>query len=288
MRSRPSSLLILLLGVAAAVPAFAQTAPPGATTNASVYPSCENKTPTHDDSEAAHAAFLLGKRKYDEADYPSALVYFKDAYKTDCTKHDLLPIIAAAFERHGDKGEAVNALEVYLKRSPGAADTDVQTKRISNLKAQIAEQQKAAASAAPTTTATPAGKPTTAPAGDGGGHTLAPWIVVGVGGAMLVTGVIVLAVGAGKVSDVNTQCPNTVCKAGGSLTPAQAHDQDQSGKTLQGVGGVIGGLGLAAVAGGLVWHFLEKPSSKEAAATAFRLQPSVSPGYAGASFGGRF
>ena len=82
--------LTSLVASVLAVPALAQTQP--ALTN---YPACSTK-PSASDSEAAHSAFLLGKRFFDEADYGSAIHNFVDAYKLDCTKTELLTIIARA------------------------------------------------------------------------------------------------------------------------------------------------------------------------------------------------
>ena len=55
---------------------------------------------------------------FDENDYPTAIQYFRDAYRRDCTKYELLNIISRAYELKGDKPEAINALETYLKRAP--------------------------------------------------------------------------------------------------------------------------------------------------------------------------
>src|SRR5208282_5966786 len=125
-----------LLAVAVAVPAIAQTQP--GLTN---YAACTTK-PSASDSDAAHSAFLLGKRFFDEADYGSAIHNFVDAYKLDCTKTELLTIIARANELSGNKAEAVHALETYLTRAPNLAPEDKNQiqKRIDNLKAQLAAQ----------------------------------------------------------------------------------------------------------------------------------------------------
>lgn len=129
-------LLTSLVASVLAVPALAQTSP--ALTN---FPACTVK-PTASDSDAAHSAFLLGKRFFDEADYGSAIHNFVDAYKLDCTKTELLTIIARANELSGDRAEAVHALETYLLRVQNLAPEDraqIQ-KRIDNLKSQLPAQ----------------------------------------------------------------------------------------------------------------------------------------------------
>src|SRR5580692_1202900 len=196
-----------------ALPAIAQTTP--GLTN---YPECIGK-PSASDSEAAHSAFLLGKRFFDEADYGSAIHNFVDAYKLDCTKAELLTIIARANELSGNKAEAVHALETYLVRAPNVAPEDKTQiqKRIDNLKALIVAQTPPPASAAPVPIAPPVATvpspppppsaPPPTPVEGKGGHTAAPWVVTISGGAVLVTGGAIWLVGHGKYSDATAACP---------------------------------------------------------------------------------
>ena len=93
------------------------------------------------DSDRAHTVFLSGKQYLDESNYDKAISYFNDAYSIDCSVHGILPIIATAFERRGDKGEAVRALEEYLRRAPNAPDHEIIEHRIRNLKDQMAREQ---------------------------------------------------------------------------------------------------------------------------------------------------
>ncbi|HEX7663503.1 MAG TPA: tetratricopeptide repeat protein, partial [Polyangiaceae bacterium] len=141
MRTRTSLLRHLapfaFLGtVAVAVPAVAQQ--PAAAPPLTNYPACTT-TPSRDDSDVAHGAYIAGKRSFDENDYPTAIQYFKDALRRDCTKYELLNIISRAYELKGDRPEAINALETYVKRAP-AADPNLEAiqKRLANLKAQAA------------------------------------------------------------------------------------------------------------------------------------------------------
>jgi hypothetical protein len=248
--------------------------------------------------------FLSGKQFLEESNYDKAISYFKDAYSIDCSVHAMLPIIATANERKGDKSEAVRALEEYLRRAPGAPDHDVIERRIKNLKDQIGRDQAAAAasppapapsappvstapaSAEPSGTAT-APAPTSAPPSphEGDGHGALPWVVVGVGGATFVTGLVLYAVGAGDISSALN-----ACKGLRSPCPSQsAVDQGNSGRTLEQVGGAVIGGGLALAAAGLVWHFLEKPADTSTGATAgLRVAPVFGPGYEGASLGTNF
>jgi tetratricopeptide (TPR) repeat protein len=297
---RQPVLVLALLGVAVTVPALAQ--------QPSLYPSpCDASKVSKADVDRAHTLYLSGKQFLDESNYDKAIGYFKDAYSIDCSVHAILPIIATAYERKGDKLEAIRALEEYLKRAPSAGDHEVIERRIANLKQQVASLGTTAATASapppsatvaapppsastpppqpppssePTTTA-PAGALSTPPPPAGGGHSIAPWVLVGVGAAAVVTGVVLLAVGSGDVSSAEGQCgsAHNMCPPG-----SNAINTGNTGRTLEGAGYVVGGVGLAAAAGGLVWHFVEPTSPT----VGNFLTPSVGPGYGGISFAARF
>src|SRR6266705_878538 len=100
------------------------------------YPSCTT-APTEADRKAAKGAFEAGQGSFNEADYATAISYWRDAYRRDCTAHALLLNLARAYELKTDRAEAVNALETYLQRKPEAPDADQIRRRIENLKAQI-------------------------------------------------------------------------------------------------------------------------------------------------------
>lgn len=298
---RPSlktSLFLVLLGVAAAVPALAQPSP--AVTE---YPACPDPPPRLSQAEldAAHAVYLAGKAAYDEADYQKAVDNFQDAYRRDCSKVALLDYIARAYQARGNQAEAVHALETYLQRNPKAPDAEQVQRRIQNLKAQMATGSTATVSptatatttSTATATATATAAPTdttTPPPPPAGGHTLPPWIVVGVGGAALVTGGILVGVGQSKVSQSKAGCPADLSQCVPRTVTPGANPQDRqslnnSGTALSNVGvGLLVGGGVA-IAGGLVWHFMEPTGAKKKKAA---LTPQVGPGYAGLSLSGQF
>jgi hypothetical protein len=280
-----TALLTSLVATALAVPALAQTQP--APTN---FPACTVK-PTASDSDAAHSAFLLGKRFFDEADYGSAIHNFVDAYKLDCTKTELLTIIARANELSGDRAEAVIALETYLLRVQNLAPEDraqIQ-KRIDNLKIQVAAQTPSAATPSAVATGTPATpisatveSPAPAPAtAETRHHGAAPWVVTSIGAVAVVTGGVIWLVGQHKYSSAISSCGGNTCAPGSS-----AIEEGNTGHTfMQAGGGVfIGGLGL--IGAGLLWHFLEPTGGS--VGTKATIQPDVGPGYGGVSVAGRF
>jgi tetratricopeptide (TPR) repeat protein len=294
MRSSRTPLLALaFVGSVIALPALAQQA-------ASPYPlACEASKVSKADVERAHTVFLSGKQFLEESNYEKAISYFKDAYSIDCSIHAILPIIATAYERKGDKGEAVHALEEYQRRAPNAPDHEVVERRIRNLKDQISRDQAATPPATTTTPAAPSSVPTVAPepsatptalpsASTGAevpppasaGPSAAPWVVVGIGGAAAVAGVVLYAVGAGDISTASGECPSRTCASSAEAS------QGNNGRTLEKVGVVVGSVGVGAVALGLVWHFIEKPGGSTSSASS--LTPMVAPGYAGLALGGAF
>jgi hypothetical protein len=186
----------------------------------------------------------------------------------------------------------VRALRTYLERAPKAADAEQQKTKIANLEKQIAAEKPvpsatATATAQPTGTAAPTAPPPSADSG-GGGHTLPPWIVVGLGGALVVTGVVLQPIGLHKVSEAERECPDhNACPPAGGAKPnvdyAKVVETGNDGRSLSTVGVVLIVAGFAVAGGGLAWHFLEPTGPKAA-----RVTPSVAPGYAGLQLGGRF
>jgi tetratricopeptide (TPR) repeat protein len=289
--TRHPLLVVAMLGMGVAVPALAQ--------QPQSYPAaCEASKVSKGDVDRAHTVFLSGKGFLDEANYDKAISYFKDAYSIDCSVHAILPIIATAYERKGDKASAVQALQEYLKRVPNDPDREKIERRIKNLQDQMTPVAVTTAPASATPTAPNATGVATAPTGSAattaptstptsgppeeGGHTIAPWIVVGVGGAAVLTGVVLYIVGSGKVSNAEAACGANHDKCPAN-SPAIA--DGNSGRTLETVGVIAGAVGIAAVAGGLVWHFMEPTSASGPAAG---LAPVVTPGYAGIALDGRF
>jgi tetratricopeptide (TPR) repeat protein len=297
MRLLRGHLLILgFVGAAIAVPAQAQQPP------SNYPPPCDGTQVSKSDVDRAHAVFLSGKQFLEESNYDKALGYFQDAYTIDCSVHAILPIIATAYERKGDKAEAIRALEEYLKRVPNASDREVVERRIKNLREQLPREPSAAAgaasapapsvepSAAPPTpgpaASAPAFSPTKFPApsptpppqsGLEVRHSGWPWVAVGLGGAaVLVAAPILFAVGNSDVSSAQLKCGGSrVCP---STAPPDAIGEGNGGRALETSAFVVGGAGLALTGVGLLWHFLERT---DAPATSAHVGAVILPHYAG-------
>jgi tetratricopeptide (TPR) repeat protein len=260
-------------------------------------PPCDASKVSKSDSDRAHTVFLSGKQYLDESNYDKAISYFNDAYSIDCSVHGILPIIATAFERRGDRAEAVRALEEYTRRAPNAPDREVVERRIRNLKDQIAREAPPpppTASAAPPpppppSTASAAPEPPSAAPSEPpppvaehetrSGSGVGPWVLVGVGGAAVVTGVILYGVGASAISSAQSECGGQRMNC-----PASVSNKGNGGRTTEDVGGVVAGVGLAAAAAGIVWKLVG--SSGSAASTSASIAPVFAPGYVGLNLGG--
>ena len=271
-----SSLFALAVAALPAREAHAQSS------GGAPYPAaCTAATVTQSESERAHTIYQAGKVQYDDKNYDAAIVQFRDAYKRDCSKHDLLIIISRAYELKGDKVEALKALETFVERVPGSPDIMTHRNGIDSLKKQIAAQPPPP----PPPTGAPAAPPT-----EMREHTIPPWIVVGAGGAAIVVGIVVVL--AAPAKPVGCSNDNDTCLRRPDETPeAFAKRQDTAGKAKnQPVYGAITiGGGAVLVGAGLLWHFLEPTGPVEKTGSLKpKLSPQVAPGFAGMSLGGSF
>ena len=269
-----------------------------------VFPPCTT-TATEADRKAAQGAFAAGQGSFNEADYSTAITYWRDAYRRDCSAHALLLNLARAYELNGDRGEAVNALETYLQRKPDVPDAEQIRRRIENLKTQMAAAEKAAAppppppptpaatpATAPVAGTTPPAAPSSAPPADAAdtdrSRSIVPLVLAGAGTVAGVVGAVVLAGGNTKVQDAAEKCPDRQ-----NCRDPIVRDLGNEGRDQMFLGGAVLGAGLAAAGGGLLWYFLSAPASDapHAAASAYGrtvATPAIGPGYAGISFAGAF
>lgn len=261
------------------------------------YPPCD-RTPTKGDSAAAEGAFQAGNAAYGEADYDKAINYWEDAYHRDCTAHAMLLNLARVYEIAGQKRHAVNALRTYLARNPNSSDEGQIKRRIEKLDEQIQAEQQAATAPPPGPTQPAVAPPPSAPVGpaapptpesppSAGKRSIAPLIVVGIGGVATIVGGILFFPASSRIKEIESICGGRQCNRGPGYVAedAQLADEANSAITRQNVGAVVGGIGLAAVAGGLIWYFVQKPSSPTPTAL---VSPTLAPGFAGATLAGQF
>jgi len=90
------------------------------------------------------------------------------------------------------------------------------------------------------------------------GSNVGPWIVMGIGGAMLLGGALTGIVALGKTKDIEDRCPGDVCPKTFDL-----NDERSSAKTFVRVTDVLLIGGGVVTLGGLGWLLLSGPKSTE-------------------------
>ena len=263
------------------------------------YPDC-GREPTDPEVQAAKGAFQAGNASFNEADYARAIDYWEDAYRRDCTANPLLLNLARAYELAGRKRQAVVSLETFLAREPNSGEKDQINRRVEVLKKKIAEEDAAAAAAPPPTTAPPPGPtppPVAPPPTEKARRSPWPWVLMGVGGAAIVVGTIGVVDNQKKLDDVAAKCPERKCPSlpdpnfpNKTIPDTATINKGNVARTAFNRSAFIMGVGGAAIAGGVVWWFLDKKSVDKANQTANRplVVPFVAPQLAGLSVSGAF
>lgn len=278
-----ASTATLLVGLLTAAPALAEEEPPP-------YPACD-RSPTEGDIAAAKGAFQAGQAAFNEADYPRSITYWEDAYRRDCTAHKLLVNLARAYELNGQLKLAVRALETYNERVPGNPEMAQNQTRIDRFKEKIAKDEAASARPTPPDPTDPQGTDPkqgddtqdggakVEPPPSGGSKPILPLIVAGGGLAIGVVGAIIYFPAKSDISDFEKLC-------GGSSRqcPNGIEDDANSARSKANVGGILAGVGAAALVGGVVWYLL----APEEPATANRVTPLVGKGFTGFGWSGSF
>jgi len=272
----------LIGGALAVTPALAH-----AEDEPKAYPECI-KVPTEAETAAAKGAYQAGNASFDEADYPRAITYWEDAYRRDCTANLLLKNLARAYELYGQKRQAVVALETFLVREPSTGDKEQIQRRIEVLKKQIAAEKAVPVAAAPApAVAPPQPQPPPAETNTQGKRSIAPLIVAGAGGVVLIVGAAMYGKASKDVSHYEDLCPNRDCGTGADAT--ENREAGNSARTRKIWGGVVTGVGAATLAGGLIWYFVQ-PRHGASSATLHKplVSPAVAPGFAGVALSGAF
>lgn len=267
--------------------------------------------PNKSDDEEAKTLFKLASKAEETSNYSDAIKYYKDAYKRACDKHLLLKNLGRAYEKDAQYAQAVEAYKLYRARGkPTGEELDQLDQKIANLSKKVpggestgtapsstdtapvgtgAPTSTTTATGSPTATAAPTSTSTTSPPSTGPG--VAPWIVVGAGGALFVVGGLVGLSANSTVVKKQDEFDRLNCgdknkpPTGALRTQCSglASDGDSATKTRT-AGWVLAGVGVAAVAGGLAWYFLAGKGEKKAAS----LQITPGPTFAGLGLAGSF
>jgi len=263
--------------------------------------------PNKSDDEEAKTLFKLASKAEETSNYADAIKYYKDAYKRACDKHLLLKNLGRAYEKDAQYAAAVEAYKLFRSRGkPTGEELDQLDQKIANLSKKVSGEGTAptgtetaptttTTSTAPTGTATtsttstaaPTSTSTTAPP-PGGGPGIAPWIVVGAGGALFLVGGLVGIGANGTVSQKQDEFDALNCSTRAGVIAAKGQcdtlkNDGESATKARTTGWIIAGVGAAAVAGGLIWYFVGSKSEKKSA-----LQLTPGPTFAGIGLSGSF
>ncbi len=205
----------------------------------------------------ARRAYDLGRAAFAANDFDTAVVHFRRAYLLSA-RAGLLYNIGQAELRGGHDARALEAFEAYLRQAPL---DDVHRGEVEERARMLREMRVDAAAQTPTETADPSVAPVeTVPASEPSEviapvesttddtprePEIAPWIVLGVGGAVLLGGAISMGVAASEASRVTSPTPGTPW----SSLEGVASTAD----TVWALGLVFLGVGGATATVGLVW-----------------------------------
>jgi tetratricopeptide (TPR) repeat protein len=225
MKSKFSVFLVLLL---LSVPVMAQEAPAA--------------PPNHQD-DMARGLFDAGRAAYEAGSYRQALGLFQQAYEAS-QRPQLLYNIGQTADRLRMDRTAITTFRRYLELMPTAENRQEVENRIRALEELTAEDDEAPVE--PTVAPTPSAPPVqaqriTVPKGHEE-SSAAPWLLVGTGAAIAVTGVVLFMVGTGQVNQV-----------GENPRWSEVKGNAESGPRYQNVGLAAIALGTVGAAIGLVW-----------------------------------
>lgn len=182
-------------------------------------------------------------------------------------------------------GAALGAARVVLLTAEGPRVVDVRRAAAvdDELSARV-DRALGRGPAAPTAvSAPPVAAPPTAPTVAARGPGAGPWVLVGVGAAAIVAGGVFL-----YLRDAPLQEFHRLCRVDGDCLPeneAAARSPRDAAALYTTLTVVAGSVGVAAVAGGLLWYGL---APRRTATTSLRVSPWASASAAGMTVGGRF
>ena len=207
------------------------------------------------DTQIARRHFDRGTVLYGEEKYAEAIVEFEAARKVKP-----LPAfdynIAKAHDRLEHIDDAVRAYQRYVEGAPNAADVAEVRARIAVLRQRLGETAPPPTASSTTTT------PDLAPS-----H-VASWVVGG-GGVLLLAGGLV----AGLITNSRYGALKNSCAPDGGCTATDAQNTIDSGKNAALATDVLLGVGIAAVAAGVVLYVVE---GRRPERQAWRLLPTLS------------
>ena len=235
--------------------------------------------------------YKLGTQYYETSNFAEALVEFQKAYKLQPVP-GLLFNLARCHEVLMQYEQAIEHYERYLKALPNAPKKGVVQARLMTLKKRLAEQQakppKPVAPPPPVPASQPAPRPEPTPKAPIAPSKPAPprtwrswagWGAVGLGGAAVITGVVLGVMAQGKADDYD-ELASTKNPHYGAL--ADLESEGQSLQTGQIATLVAGGVLVAAGVGLVLWDRMGAGKAEQEG-PAVVLLPTVGLGGGGLS-----
>lgn len=208
-------------------------------------------------SRTLNRLFEEGAAAFQARDYATALARFQQAYALS-HRPELLMNVGLTYERLDRPDDAAAMYRQYLAAEPTARNRDDVAARIARIDAER-EARRApvvvSTPAPPVVVAPPPVAPTAPPAAS---RPVWPWITLSAGAALTVTGALLLALPGDPGDDASIATEQEYLRA-----------RDDRG-TLQTVGAVVGGVGLATIVVGVVG--LVASPSRAPAATAWGVR----------------
>jgi tetratricopeptide (TPR) repeat protein len=222
------------------------------------------------DEALAKQYYKLGEELYNRADYEGALKQFQQSHKFS-KKPALLYNMARCHESMGQLTEAIKHYEAFLESSPQAPNAPVIRARIANLQKRLETKPASQPASQPAATQPTVEQPPVTvkkkkreelppppPPERSRTKRTVGWVLVGAGGAFLVTGLVLGIRAAGLQSeledasaqhdDPTTQTPNFY---------SDHTDKEDMGQALSKAGIATLAVGGAAVATGALLLFLD-------------------------------
>ena len=126
----------------------------------------------------------------------------------------------------------------------------------------------------------------TPPAAEGG-HTVLPWVVVGVGAATVIVGIVIVLAAPSLPAGCDQATKTCTRLANGETASDFAKRQEDAGRSesqpTEGL--IVGAVGLVVVGAGLLWHFLEPTGARTGS---LRFSPWATAHGAGGAIGASF
>lgn len=234
------------------------------------YAPCTRK-PSPAEEQVAKQHHKDALEAFDRKEFPRAAELWTQAYAADCSRPRVFLNLGSAFDGAGDSLRALAMFELLVERAPTEAPPELPTK-MHQLRLKLKEPTKPAEPPKEKPAAPPsAPAPTEKPLG------VAPWVILGGGGALMITGGALLGVGLSQAGSAADECEDPEARTG---CPQQAIDDGESGELMSqiGQGLLYGGAGVAAL--GLVLELAvngEQPVTEPSA----KVQPLLGPGGGG-------